>query len=801
MNERSLRVLEYPKIVQMLKALTAFAPGAELADGLKPRSDLASVREELAETAEAVALLRDNGSHPVAGAKDVRIALGRAVRGGMLSGPDLLDVADTAAAAARCRRSLLEGTSPSPWPRLAALFEGVPDFRSLERAVRRCIGEDGVVLDRASDKLGRLRSQIRTWQARGRERLDAIVRSAASRQILQEALVTVRNDRYVIPVKVEHKASVPGIVHDTSSSGATVFIEPMAVVELNNKVKEAQAEEEREIERILRELSEQVGEHGVGLQGAVDALARLDFALAKARLARRMEAVRPDMNEEGWLNLQRARHPLLTGDVVPVDVWLGKGVRILVITGPNTGGKTVTLKTVGLFCLMAQSGLFVPADGAELPVYSGIFADIGDEQSIEQSLSTFSGHMANIVTILQKVDRDSLVLLDELGAGTDPAEGAALAMAILQHLAAGGVSGVATTHYSELKSFVHERPDMQNASVEFDPETLSPTYRLIMGTPGRSNALEIASRLGLPKSILAAAREQFAREGDVRTEDLLRDLERARREARDERQAATRLRQEAEDLRRRLEQARTELRAKRDEWERQARSEARQVLSDARREVETIIADLRRRGDEFGVEQARTAHRRIEHRLDDAAPKEHPDPVADGAETRDEAFTPAVGDEVEVLTLRRSGTIRSGPDGEGQWTVQVGGMRIVVAPEALAPARTPAEDRSGGRTGRRVDRSGTSQRSAPTLSPAKRAAIATEISLRGMPVDEALHALEKYLDDALLAGLDRVLVVHGKGTGALRRAVHDYVKHHPHVTRFHIAEPSQGGYGATVVEL
>lgn len=785
MNERSLRVLEFHKVITTLKGLTSFVPGAQLAEQLQPFTSLGDVRRALEETGEAAQLLRNSGDNPLAGARDVRVALGRAGRGGSLAGEELLDIAQTATVMRRSKRLLTAGEAQEALPQLSALGEQLDTFEPLEKAIAACIGDDGLVLDRASDKLARLRGQMRTWQARSRERLDAIVRAAAARNVLQETLITVRNDRYVVPVKVEHKAAVPGIVHDTSSSGATVFVEPLAIVELNNKIKQAQAEEEREVQRILRELSAQVAAQVPQLTAGVALLARLDLALAKARLAESMEAVQPQMNDSGWLDVRSGRHPLLTGTVVPIDVWLGKETRILVITGPNTGGKTVTLKTIGLFCLMAQAGLFVPAEGAELSVFRGIYADIGDEQSIEQSLSTFSGHMANIVDILARVDEHSLVLLDELGAGTDPTEGAALAMAILQHLADKDISAVATTHFSELKSFVHERTGMQNASVEFDAETLAPTYRLIMGTPGRSNALEIAARLGLPQPILDSARGQFASADDVRVEDLLRDLEQARNDARAERHEARRLRQEAESLRSRLEQTRAELVARRGDLEQQARVEARQVLSEARQEVESIIATLRRRADAEGVGQARDAHKVLGQRLESLQSPTTGMTAAVDDEGPAEAFTPAPGDAVTVRTLRQVGLVQAGPDVDGQFTVQVGSMRIVVAADDLTPASAPriVETRR------------------QTVMPAKRTDISAEISLRGMLVDEALHALEKYIDDALLAGLERVLVVHGKGTGTLRRAVHDYVQDHPHVTNWYIAEQSAGGYGATVVEL
>lgn len=799
MNERSLKVLEYPKIIAMLERHTAFAPGAELARELLPAADPAAVREALAETEEALRLLEKGAPDLLAGARDVRAAVQRAGLGAVLSPSELLDVAATAEAARRARRVLLQ--DPEERPRLAARALAMGSFPELEEAVASCIGDDGQVLDRASPKLHQLRSRIRSLQTRSRERLEAVMRAAAGRNVLQDAVVTMRGGRYVIPVKQEHRASVPGIVHDTSASGATVFVEPMPVVELNNQIAEARAEEEREVERILRDLSGRVGAVADGLLATVRVLAELDLVFAKARLALDMKAEKPEMNEEGWIHVRGGRHPLLRGNVVPIDVWVGRDFRTLVITGPNTGGKTVTLKTIGLFCLMAQAGLFVPAlPGTELSVFRGIFADIGDEQSIEQSLSTFSSHMANIVDILRHIDQRSLVLFDELGAGTDPAEGAALAMAILEHVAGAGAVCVATTHYSELKAFVHSRPGMENASVEFDPETLAPTYRLQMGMPGRSNALEIAARLGLPEEILRRARHQFSRHDDVRVEDLIRDLEEASRAAREERREAARLRAEAERLRAEADALREELKRRREELQRQAREEARQIVAEARREAEAVIAELRRRRDAAGVEEARTAHARLTRRL---AALETP-PEEDGGEPRAAAAAAPgrplqAGDEVLVKTINRTGRLQSGPDAAGQWTVLIGGLRMVV-PEAQLVFVKAGEGESDAEAGS-VDAGTGSRRTRGALTAAKRGHISPEVHLRGMTVDEALLTLEKYLDDALLAGLDTVRVVHGKGTGTLRKAVHDYLRSHPRVSGFRLADAAAGGYGVTVAEL
>lgn len=798
MNERSLRVLEYPKIVAMLEEMTAFAPGRERAARLMPRTDLAAVNDALAETDEAMRLLERGGADLLGGARDVRNAVQRAGLGGIMAPTELLDSASTAAAARRARRVLLH--DPDANPRLAELALRMQTFVEIEEAVAACIGDDGQVLDKASPKLAQLRSRIRTLQARSRERLDAVLRAAAAKNALQDAVITMRNGRYVIPVKQEHRSTVPGIVHDTSASGATVFVEPMPVVELNNEISSAQAEEEREVQRILRELSQRVGDVSESFLSTIDALAQLDVIFAKARLARQMNAERPVMNDGGWINIKRGRHPLLTGTAVPIDVWVGRDFRGLVITGPNTGGKTVTLKTIGLFCLMAQAGLFVPAGvGTELSVFTGIFADIGDEQSIEQNLSTFSSHMANIVDILASMDSRSLVLFDELGAGTDPAEGAALAMAILEHVQHVGAVVVATTHYSELKAFVHERPGMENASMEFDAETLAPTYRLLMGMPGRSNALEIAARLGLPEHILARARGQFSRHDDVKVEDLIRDLEAATKAAEEERREAAKLRAEAERLQEELATLRANWQRTRRELEEQAQLEAREIVRSAQREAEEIIASLRRRQDEVGVEQARAGRARLARRLqeldaalhDDAAAPEPPAHVEKGP-----ARPLQVGDTVLVKTINQQGQLQMGPDAQGQWTVVIGSMRIVVPEHQLARL---ANDKAGTAAPAAADAPRTKTRSG--LTAVKRAQISPEVHLRGMTVDEALVVLEKYLDDALLAGLDLVRVVHGKGTGTLRQVVHDYVRAHPRVKDYYFADQASGGYGVTVVEL
>lgn len=790
MDERSLGVLEYPAIIQRLAAATSFAPGRELALALRPTADAAVVGQRLAETGEAQALLSRGGHDLLAGVRDVREAVRRAELGGLLSGQELLDVAATAAAMGRARRRLL--ADPDAWPHLARRALQLGTFAELEEAIGACIGPDGQVLDDASPELARLRARIRALHQRIRERLEAILRSTALRPALQEALVTVRNGRQVVPVKQEHKAMIPGIVHDTSASGATVFVEPMAVVELNNELQETRSLEEREVERVLRHLSGQVaGEAGPLLTGLA-ALAELDLALAKARLADAMKAVRPRMNEEGWIRIVGGRHPLLTGKVVPIDVWLGREARVLVITGPNTGGKTVTLKTIGLFCLMAQAGLFVPAEpGTELAVFSGIYADIGDEQSIQQSLSTFSSHMSNIVRILQVMDARSLVLLDELGAGTDPTEGAALAMAILDHILAAGARAVATTHYSELKAFVHNRPGMQNASVEFDVETLAPTYRLIMGLPGRSNALQIAARLGLPAPVLAQARARLTHD-EVRVDDLIRNLEETRRAAAAELAEARRLREENQRLREELVAARAELEARRQAVLEKAREEARRLLHAARREAEAVLAELRRLQRQGDLEAARKARRRLDQ-LRDQLDSSTPSGAVQGAPLRQDQVVAGLA--VLVPSLQQVGIVTEPPGADGQVAVQVGGMRVRVPWHELrrAPAAAPAE--------KPAERPRPAPRPGVGLMAEKRTHLSPELHVRGMTVEEALEAVDKYLDDAVLAGLSRVRIVHGKGTGTLRRAIHEHLRADRRVKAWRLADPAAGGHGVTEAEL
>ncbi|WP_188816536.1 endonuclease MutS2 [Calditerricola satsumensis] len=784
MDERALEVLEFPKILAALAEKTVSPLGREKAEALRPSTDPAVVRTWQDETAEAARLLRHHDAVPLAGVRDIRPLVSRAQKGGTLLPDDFVAIAQTLKTGRRLKAFLLKATADGTYPHLRALAERLVSLADLEQAIGEAIGEHGEVLDSASPALRAIRAEIRALESRIRETLEGLIRNPATQKLLQEPLITVRNGRYVLPVKQEHRGAFGGIVHDQSASGATLFVEPQAVVALGNRLREAQRREEREIARILAQLSAKVAAAGEALLANAETLGQLDFVFAKAHLAREQDAGKPALNTKGYLVLRRARHPLIPRDrVVPIDVELGRTFTSLVITGPNTGGKTVTLKTIGLLTLMALAGLHIPAEAdSDVAVFSGVYADIGDEQSIEQSLSTFSSHMTNIIRILRRVDANSLVLLDELGAGTDPTEGAALATAILDYLHRRGVRTVATTHYSELKAYAYNRTGVMNASVEFDAETLRPTYRLLIGVPGRSNAFAIAQRLGLPEEIVTAARSQLG-EDERRVEAMIASLEENQRRAEAERQEAERLRREVERLRDELARERERFAQEKNRLLEKAEREANQAVERARREAEAILAELR---EQAKAEQASIREHRLialRNQLDRArvrfareapprpARKANPRPVREG-------------DTVRVLTLDQKGTVLE-KAGDQEWLVSVGLMKVKVKERDLELLEgEPQEEwvpvaavKGGG------------------------SAVSPELDLRGHTVEEALVELDQYLDRALMAGLHQVTVIHGKGTGALRSGVQEFLKRHKHVRAFRLGGPGEGGSGVTVVEL
>ena len=795
MTERTLRVLEFTRIREMLAECALTESGAEKCRAAVPFCDMPEVARAQAETEEAAVVLQYTGGNPLASFPDIREALLVCEKGGSLSPAMLLNTAALMRAARTARDALV--TERESTPILRGMAEGLADLRHVEKDITDAILSEEEIADRASSELMNIRRHLRGAQDRIREKLNQMIHSASLQKALQDAIVTVRNNRYVLPVRAEFRGEVPGLVHDQSASGATLFIEPMAAVEMGNELKQWEFREQQEIARILAALSAEVAPYAADLRETQEALAELDFIFARGQLSRRWNCVSPRMNESGYLNIIRGRHPLIDPEkVVPISLWLGSpekkgrgetegGFNTLVVTGPNTGGKTVTLKTVGLFTLMAQAGLQIPADmGTELSVFEQVFADIGDEQSIEQSLSTFSGHMTNIVRIMREVTPRDLVLFDELGAGTDPTEGAALAQSILTRLLHINVRTMATTHYSELKVFALTTKGVENASVEFDVETLRPTYRLSIGVPGKSNAFEISRRLGLPENLIDAAKKLLS--GDaVRFEDVIANAEYHRQVAERERQIAQEARQETVRLRDEVEKLRREMEEKREQVLRKSREEAKRVLEQARRESESVISELKRmkkNAAASGDASVNDLRRRLDRGIDD---------LSEGlkqetAEMTEAPKTVKPGDRVRILTLGAEGTVLAPPDDRGEVSLQAGAMKfkaplsqLRMAQEAPAKEKTTVKAKTG------------------TLTRT----VSSECDVRGMSLEEALTAVGLYLDEAVLAGLNEVYIIHGKGTGILRSGIQQDLRKNRHVKSFRRGMYGEGEDGVTVVTL
>jgi len=786
MHEKSLNTLEYPKILERLAREAAFSASKELALALEPGADLREVERRQAYTTEARRLLELRPDAGVRGARDIRPLVLRAERGAMLAPGDLLDVLSTVHSAIYVARLL--SRIDEELPLLKALAADLPQRPALAERIEQSISEEGEVLDSASPALRRLRVEIRGAQQRLQEKLQSLLNEY--RVSLQEPLITMRSDRYVLPVRAEARGQVRGIVHDQSASGATVFIEPLVVVEMNNRLRELHLAERQEIERILMELSAEVGREALSLNLAVELLAEIDLHLAKARYSQLTDSNPPRVNDQGRLKLMAARHPLLTGKVVPIDFRLGDDFSMVVITGPNTGGKTVALKTVGLLTLMAQAGLHIPADDrSEITIFEQVFADIGDEQSIEQSLSTFSSHLSRIIEILKLASAKSLVLLDELGAGTDPSEGSALARAILMSLLERHIAAIATTHYTELKAFAHDTPGVANASVEFDVETLSPTYRLQIGLPGRSNALAIAARLGLPLDIIEQARQLLGTTG-VQMESLLEGLQEDRRVAADERYHLSMERAEAEHLRKQLETERARFEEERVRILNDTRNQARRELEQMQAQLARIKGNMgQQRLSQEQLDQMRAQVRGMEGR---ATPLPEPRRAPTPAPDEPEAGPLQVGDTVRVRSLNQTGELVSLPDARGEVEVQLGLLKLRVSAENLE------------RLSKRQARSDTSNdgmRGVSLPSITEREMPDMQLDLRGQRVEEVLPTVERYIHDAYMAGMPFVRILHGKGTGALRQAIREQLAHHPLVRSYAPAAAAEGGEGVTVVTL
>ncbi len=784
MNERALRVLEFTKIREMLAGYALSEFGRKKCLALTPLSDFAEVNRALDETEEAVVALTFLGGHPMTPFDDISEYLALAGKGSTLSQKALLSVAETLRSARAARSALV--TDRENTPIITAMASRLQPMRQLEEDITEAILSEDEISDHASPALLDIRRHIRSANDRIREKLNSMAHGAAYSKYLMESIVTVRDGRYVLPVKQEYRQNVPGLVHDQSATGATLFIEPMAVVEMGNELKEWHMKERAEIERILAALSAQVADGGDLIAQNLSILQHLDFAFAKGMLSRELECVRPKMNEAGKINLVRVRHPLINREkVVPCSLWLGDDFTSLIITGPNTGGKTVTLKTLGLMTLMAQSGLHVPgALGTELSTFEEVYADIGDEQSIEQSLSTFSSHMTNIVGIMNAVTPRDLVLFDELGAGTDPTEGAALAQVILDALLKIHVRTAATTHYSELKAYALSTKGVENASVEFDVVTLRPTYRLSIGVPGKSNAFEISRRLGLPEYLIDNAKQLLSHD-TIRFEDVIANAEYHRQVAEKERQLAEQARQETVQLRNEAERLYKDMEEKREASTRKAKEEARRIMEKAKRESESILYDLKRMKKSANVPEHEV--NALKKRMEDGI-----DSLSEGLSKPTGSFaqppkTVKIGDIVEITNLNTKGTVLSLPDAKGEVQLQAGILKLKahLSQLRLVQEKPKAKPVSSVRVN-----TGAMERT-----------VHMSCDVRGMALDEAMAEVDQYLDEAVLAGLNEVTIVHGKGTGILREGLQRYLKTNGHVKSFRRGVYGEGEDGVTIVQL
>ena len=801
MDTRSLNILEYDKIIHELAQMAHPAPGREMCEALLPVPDLPEVISRQTETDDAVRLILEKGVLPLTGISEIRPSVIRARSSAQLSCGELLRIGAFLRAVVRLRAQLPADADMSRI--IFQLLAQLRPARELETRLDESIAGEDELHDRASVQLASIRRRIRDTQNEVKESLARIVRSHT--RALQDQLVTLRGDRYVVPVKAEHRGEIPGIVHDTSSSGATLFIEPLAVVELNNKIRELMGLEREEIDRILFELSGLVSAQADLLLADAELTTRLDFIMAKGRLSLKMKAMPPQVNDQGRIRLRAARHPLIPKDrVVPIDFELGTTFRTLVITGPNTGGKTVSLKTCGLFSLMAMAGLQIPArDGSEISIFDEVLADIGDEQSIEQDLSTFSSHLRNIVRITSAAQPRTLVLVDELGSGTDPSEGAALAIAILDYLRTHGCLTVATTHYKELKGYALRTPDVENACCEFDTETLRPTYRLLIGVPGVSNAFAISQRLGLSPKIIDNARALISEEG-IRFEELIQNVEKSRSETDRLRQETIALRDEAAAMTRQLAEEKARLTDKSRQVVQQAREEARELYSDAYQEIEQLLLEIRSQQKNRDLNESHQLAAEARQKIRSGLNKIEGE-IGKATLTADgEALSAAdihVGQTYYAPALGLLGKIVEGPDNRGNCVLQSGTLKVNVAAEALR-LPTPVEAKESNMSNRASRRqSGQGSNRSHSIVMDRKLNMTTEIQLLGQTVEEAMSNLDKFVDDAVLAGIQNIRIVHGKGTGALRSAVHQLLKKDKRIKTFRLGAYGEGDSGVTLAEL
>lgn len=788
MNAKVFKTLEYYKIIDQLTEFAGSLLGKELCKQLVPSTDLEEIRTLQMETSLALARIYQKGSLSFSGVTDIRGSLKRLEIGSILSPQELLRICKTLETCSRVKAYSRKESDNEEKDLLDIMFEALSPLTPLANEIRRCIPSEDEISDDASPALKSIRRSMRQQNDKVHAQLTSMVNGSA-RTYLQDAVITMRNGRYCLPVKAEHRSQIQGMIHDQSSSGSTLFIEPMAVIKLNNELRELELKEEKEIEVILANLSTQTAEYLELLEDDLTLLTKLDFIFARAMLSKSYSGSEPTFNEKGIIHIKKGRHPLLDKKkVVPIDIRLGRDFNLLIITGPNTGGKTVSLKTVGLFTLMGQAGLHIPAfDHSELAVFEEVFADIGDEQSIEQSLSTFSSHMTNIVSILEHANDRSLILFDELCAGTDPTEGAALAISILSNLHRDNIRTMATTHYSELKVFALSTPGVENGSCEFNVETLSPTYRLLIGIPGKSNAFAISSKLGLPDYIIEEARGQLSQQ-DEDFETLISDLEHSRLTIEKEQEEINRYKAEIETLKQRLERKQDSLDTSRERILREANEQAHAILREAKEYADTTIKNFNKFGkagiDAKAMEQERSRLREKMSGVEKKLVLKNEKKPAKQLQAKDLHL----GDSVKVLSMNLKGTVSSLPNAKGDLFVQMGILRSQVNIRDLelsADMDVVSKYQTKTNTGK--------------IKMSKSASVAIELNLLGKTTDEAIAELDKYLDDAYISHLPSVRIVHGKGTGALRKAVHNYLRKQKHVDSYRLGEFGEGDAGVTIV--
>ena len=789
MNEKVFRTLEYNKILDMLKDIAVSPMGKDKAFNLKPMENINDILSAQKETSDAESMILQKGNISLGGLREIRPQLKRVTVGGTLSIEELLNIGEFLYVCRKVKNYAKTDNKNQSFESIQQYFDIIELLPYLEKEITRCIISETQIADDASQKLREIRREIKVSNDRVKEHLNSIITSSAYKNMLQDPVITIRNDRYCVPIKSEYRGSFNGMVHDQSNTGSTLFIEPLSVVQLNNRIKELFGKEREEIDKILKELSMKVAENTDVLNSNLEMLTHIDFIFAKGNLSINMKATEPRFNQKGIIDIKKGRHPLLKQDsVVPIDIYLGKEFTTLLITGPNTGGKTVALKTIGLFTIMGQAGLHIPAfDNSELAVFDDVFADIGDEQSIEQSLSTFSSHMKNIVEILDKVSNNSLVLFDELGAGTDPTEGAALAMAIIEKLHKRKIRTAVTTHYSELKVYAISTEGIENGSCEFNVETLRPTYRLLIGVPGKSNAFAISKRLGLKDDVIDKAKDFISHE-DVKFEDVITDLELSKKTLVIEQERAEEYRKEAERLKKEVETQKEKTRQQREKILQEARQEARMIFQKAKEEADSIIKEMNKAAREKANQSKMNETRaKIKGRLQDMDNE-----VTKYSKKRANHKPPKdlrPGDRVYVISFDQHGTAMSLPDGNGDVMVQCGIMKIKVPlSELMIDDYTEKE--------KKVTKSVSTN-----ARKSKAQYISSEIDCRGMTVDEGIAVIDKYIDDAYLSGLKTVTIIHGKGTGVLRAAVQKFLSRNPHVKSHRPGTFGEGEMGVTVVEL